>query len=101
MSEPPARYALQGVSQPATLKCQISNEDGIFQNYLRNALWFRNFTNGSSHLIGDTGPVSSYMYSLIFHSGVREVDQGNYSCCAPGGGCSELSLVAIAGIAIS
>ena len=96
VSEPPARYVLQGVGYPVTLKCQYY-KDGVFQYFISNALWFRNFTNGSSNPIGDTGPVSAYLQSLIFHSGVREVDQGNYSCCAPGGGCSELSLVAIAG----
>ena len=96
VSEPPARYVLEG--GPATLKCHYANEDGVFQNYIINAQWYRYFPNGSSDLIGDNGPVSMHMYSLIFYPIVRVVDQGNYYCCAPGGGCSALSLVTIAGI---
>jgi len=98
VSKPPAVY--DGPQQVVTLKCRGIDEDGIFQYFITNALWFQNFTNGSSNPIGGSGPVSAFRYSLIFQYGVREVDQGNYSCCAPGGGCSELSLVAFAGIAI-
>jgi len=95
VSEPPARYVLGG--GPATLKCHNTNEDGEFQNYVTNALWYQYFPNNKSHIIGDNGPVFVYKYSLIFSPSVREVDQGKYYCCAPGGECSAPSLVSIAG----
>ena len=97
MSEPPVRYVFEGGR--ATLKCHNTNKDGEFQHYITNALWYRYFTNGSRpSLIGNNGPVFVYKYSLIFKPSVREVDQGNYYCCAPGGECSAPSLVAIAGM---
>lgn len=96
VSEPRTEYAFEG--EHARLKCSnVSDDEEIFYNYINNATWHRMYPDGNSVQIGKSGPVFVNLYSLIFYPSVRESDQGQYYCCAPGGTCSTTSTVSIAG----
>ena len=81
------------------LRCQNRSEnERVFYNYIYNAEWYHQLSNGTTHQFGTSGPVQVQNYSLVFHQPVRtENEEGTYFCCKPGGSCSEKSTMIIVG----
>jgi len=96
VSFPHTRYVLEG--EQGSLRCQNRSEnENVFYDNIDNALWYRQFPNGTTHQFGTTGPIYVRSQGLFFYPSVRQQDQGIYYCCKPGGSCSGYSTVAIAG----
>ena len=86
VSLPHARYVLEG--NRGIVRCQNTSEDEkIFYSYISNAVWYRDYENGTQKRIGNSGAVYSSSYSLIFKPPLRKVDEGVYYCCVPNGPC--------------
>ena len=100
VSYPPTLYVYEG--NKGRLRCQNrSDDETVFYNDIRDALWYRLFPNGTLHELGANGPLFVQFHSLYFHPIVRPEDQGIYYCCKPGGSCSGNSTVSIAGMYIT
>ena len=91
-------YVVKG--DDTTLKCRDYDDNGQFRGFISNAHWYRTYSNGSSYVIGSSGQVAAYSYTLIFKK-IKEADQGNYTCCTPQKDCSKPTFVAIAGKSIN
>ena len=97
VSWPTTRYVHEG--EEGILRCQNRSEnESVFYNYISNALWYRQFPNGTTtRPFGTSGPIHVESHTLVFHPSVRKEDEeGNYYCCKPGGSCSGRSTVFIA-----
>jgi len=90
---PPTHFVVRG--DDTSLKCR-NYSNGESKGFISNALWYRTYSNGTSHLIRGTGQVTAFSYTLIIYK-MTEADQGNYSCCTPRKDCSKPTFVAIAG----
>jgi len=90
---PQTHFVIKGDN--TSLKCQ-NYSNGKARGFILDAVWYRTYSNGTSHLIGSYGEVTAFFYTLIIYK-MRETDQGNYSCCTPKGDCSKPTFVAIAG----
>ncbi|XP_065891900.1 uncharacterized protein [Dysidea avara] len=78
-----------------TLKCRNYNDNGDPRGFVLNPLWYRTYSNGSSHLVGNTSQVTARSHTLIFHK-MTEAYQGNYYCCTSEKDCSKPTYVVIA-----
>ena len=66
------------------VRCQNrSNDEKVFYSYISNALWYRDYGNGTQRKIGNSGAVYSSRHSLIFKPPLRKADEGVYYCCLP------------------
>ena len=90
VSLPHDLYVLEG--NRGTVRCQNrSADERIFYSYITNAVWYRDYGNGTHEQIGSSGPVHSNRHQLKFIPTVRKVDEGVYYCCTPNGPCGNSS----------
>jgi len=91
ISLPHQRYVLEG--NQATVRCQNRSEDETtFYSYIKNAVWYRNYPNGTIIQIGSSsGPVSADRHMLKFSNSIASADEGIYYCCIPDGPCGNSS----------
>ena len=81
MSLPHQLYVLEGGR--GTVRCQNrSTDEQIFYSYVSNAIWWRNYTNGTITRIRTFGSVYASGHTLNFNPMLSE-SQGNYYCCLP------------------
>ncbi|XP_065913104.1 netrin receptor DCC-like isoform X3 [Dysidea avara] len=83
VSLPHQRYVLEG--NQGSVRCQNRSDDGTtFYSYITNAIWYRDYRNGTIVQIGDSGPVYADKHTLIISS-MTGADQGLYYCCVSAG----------------
>ena len=86
VSLPHESYVLQG--NRGTIRCQNrSADERVFYSYITNAVWYRDYENGTEKRIGTSGSVYSSRHLLNFIPTVKKVDEGVYYCCVPNGPC--------------
>ena len=90
VSLPHENYVLEG--NRGIVRCQNrSNDERIFYSYVTNAVWYRDYGNGTRRQVSSSGPVYSRRHLLYFDPTVRKVDEGIYYCCIPNGPCGNSS----------
>ena len=77
-----------------TVRCNNrSTDEQIFYSYVSNAVWWRNYTNGTITRIGTYGSVYTSGHTLNFDPMSSE-SQGHYYCCLSNEStCSKMSTV--------
>ena len=81
VSLPHENYVIEG--NKGFIRCQnISDNQKIIYSPIINAVWYRDYGNGTHKQIVSSAPVFSYGYLLSFIH-VRKVDEGVYYCCVP------------------
>ena len=92
VSSPHESYVREG--DKGTVRCQNRSDDGqTIYSHIANALWYRDYGNGSHKEISRSrsDPVYANRHFLYFAPPVREVDEGTYYCCVPNGPCGNSS----------
>ena len=101
VSLPHELYVSKG--KPAEVRCQFRNDDNKNHYYnIINAIWYRNYQNGTIELIGSSGRVYAERHKLKVSGSITQTDEGIYFCCIPHKQCgiSESTIVRISSKAI-
>jgi len=88
VSLPHHRYVLKG--HGTTVRCHNITHDK--NRYITNAVWYRDYQNGTSIQIGSSGAVCAKGYKLEISPTIKSADEGVYYCCIPNGPCGNGSL---------
>jgi len=90
VSLPHHRYVLQG--SQATVRCQNRSDDGTtFNAYIPNAVWYRDYRNGTVTQVVNSQSVYADRHTLKFSPSVTNADEGVYYCCVLNGPCGNSS----------
>ena len=85
-SLPHENYVLEG--RKSTVRCQNrSDDEQRFYSYIRNAVWYRDYGNGTEKKIGRSGSVYANQHALHLMPTMTKFDEGVYYCCVPNGEC--------------
>jgi len=69
------------------VRCQNrSADESKFYSYITNAVWYRDYQNGTIAKIGRSGAVYTERHLLHFRS-ITNIEEGIYYCCVLNGPC--------------
>jgi len=75
------------------VRCQNRSDDGTtFYSYVTNAIWYKDYHNGTIIQVANSQSVYADKHTLIFSSSMTTADEGVYYCCVPDGPCGNSSL---------